>query len=133
MPEEKPRHKRHRERLDEPVHKQRDKKAARVLPHVSNCAEINLHHHGNDHQPDKDSNRHIDLAACSEFHASELTNERREKSAQQQSGDHTNPDPDSQVSFKEIETFGSGCHCFSSLFVAWMLIMLARIWRLSIR
>ncbi len=53
----------HRERLHEPVHEQRDEQAARPAADVADRAEVDLHHHRRDHQPDEDRDRDVDLAA----------------------------------------------------------------------
>ena len=63
---EQPAQKRHRKRLDQPVHHQRDANAAHVLAHFAQRGKVHLHQHRNDHHPDQHTHGQIDLG---DFHA----------------------------------------------------------------
>ena len=66
-PEKEPRQERHRERLDQPVHAERDQQTRRLAPDIRDRREVHLHHHRRDHQPDQDRDRNVDLAPVREL------------------------------------------------------------------
>ena len=69
--EEDPAQERHRERLDEPVHEERDEKAAGLPADSEEAREVDLQHHRIDHQPDEHGDRDVDLAPGAELEPSE--------------------------------------------------------------
>jgi hypothetical protein len=92
--DEQPGQKRHRERLHQPVHEQRHADAAHVLSHLVQRAEVDLHQHRDDHDPDQQAHRQIDLR---DFHAADgleyAGQELSERDARHDAQEH----PDGQV------------------------------------
>jgi hypothetical protein len=59
--DEEPAQERHRERFYGPVDEERDRDAPPMFLDPRQRRKIDLHEHGDDHQPDQDSHRHVDL------------------------------------------------------------------------
>ena len=57
----------HREGFDDPIDKEGDKETTRSLAHPPQRGEIHLHHHRNDHEPDKYRDGTIDMDALAKF------------------------------------------------------------------
>jgi hypothetical protein len=57
-------------------------------------AEINLHHHGSNHEPDQHGDGHIDVAGLSKFQAADGLDGGRQHLAEDDAGRHAEGDPD---------------------------------------
>jgi hypothetical protein len=89
-----PAQQRHRERLDRPVDEQRDADAAPVLAHLVQRAEVDLQQHRDDHHPDQQGDRQVDLG---DFHAPMAWKRRAAEMAERDADDDAQGDPDGQV------------------------------------
>jgi hypothetical protein len=109
---EQPAKQRHRERLHEPVDRNRDQQSLRPPPRAHDRSEIDLEHHGVDHQPDQQRHRHVDVTAGPEFEMLQCAYGVGQKLAEDQARSHAEPDPERQVALEPIQPLRSGCHSF---------------------
>ena len=116
IPEEQPGERRHRERLDEPVDEQRHEQAARPAADVADGAEVDLHHHRRDHQPDQHRDRDIDLAARAELEPAQGVHEhRRRRCPSSRPGHHAQRDPQRQVALEDRLSVSRRCRPATAL------------------
>ena len=99
--DEKPAEKRHRERLDRPVDKQRHADAAPMLAHPRQGSKIDLHQHGNNHQPDQRRNRQIDLG---DLGRPDNVEKGGKGMPQRDSNDDAKSDPHGKIAFEKRHT-----------------------------
>src|SRR5664280_2866662 len=100
----------HRERLDGPVDDQRDQQTFGVLADAQDAAEVDLQHHGINHEPDEDGYWQRD-AVDSQF--VESVYHSRQETAKDDAGDHASRYPQTQVFLKDAQTrlaFHFGLH-----------------------
>ncbi|CAN0617276.1 protein of unknown function [Burkholderia multivorans] len=103
--DEQPGQERHRERFDEPVDEQRHADAAKVLPDLMQRAEVHLHEHRDDHHPDEQADRQIDLC---DFHPADRVEHARRHLAGGNAGDDAEKDPCRQVALEEAHRCAGG-------------------------
>ena len=88
----------HREGFDQPVGDPGDHKPSRILPDFPDTVEIDLKHHGIDHQPNEDRYRNRDVGI---FELGKKVGNHRKKYADQHTDTHAQQDPKCQVSLKK--------------------------------
>ena len=91
--EEQPAEQRHRERLHQPVHEERDEEARWAAADAPDRREVDLQHHRVDHQPDQHGDRDVDLAAPAQLHGAQPLHEGREELARSRSRAPCRPPP----------------------------------------
>src|SRR5450759_212716 len=91
----------HRERLDGPIDDKCDQESLGVLADAHDAAEVDLQHHGIDHEPDEDGHRQGDT-----IHGQlvEGAYDPWQKTTQDDAGDHASRDPQTQVLLKDAQT-----------------------------
>ena len=90
MADENPGQQSHRERLDRPVDEKRHADATPMLANSMKGAEVDFQQHGDDHQPDQDRDRKIDLGYGG---APEKLERHRNQAAQGEPGQDAERDP----------------------------------------
>src|SRR5664280_108273 len=91
----------HRERLDGPVDDQRDQQTLGALADAHNAAEVDLQHHGINHEPDEDGYRQRDAV---DSHFVENAYHSWQETTQNDAGDHGHHHPQTHVLLKETQT-----------------------------
>jgi hypothetical protein len=96
--DEQPAKQRHGKRFHRPVDEQRYAHTAPVCPHPFKRAQVDLEQHGNDHQPDQDRHRQIDLRHLQLADGLECA---VEEVAQGDAGHDAQGNPQGQVAFEK--------------------------------
>jgi hypothetical protein len=102
--EEEPGEGRHREGLHQPVHEEGYEQAPGFSADLANGAEVDLHHHRRDHQPDEDGDRDVDLAALTELEATERVHHSRRGATEQHPHHHAQAHPEAQVALEDSKS-----------------------------
>ena len=102
---EQPAQKRHRKRLDQPVHHQRDANAPHVLAHFAQRGKVHLHQHGDDHHPDQHTHGQVDLG---DFHAPDGLERAGPQLPQPNAHHDAQEHPDGEVALEHAHALGGG-------------------------
>ena len=105
MPDEDPAQQCHRKRLDGPVDKQRDANAAPVLLDLGQRAEVHPQQHRDDHHPDQQSDRQIDLGY---LHAANRLDRAGQPLPERDADDDAQEHPDAEVALKNAQGRATG-------------------------
>lgn len=100
----------YRKRLDQPVHEQSDPDPAHVLSNLVQRAEVDLHEHRNDHDPDQQADREVDPR---HLHASDRLKYPGQNLARGDAHDDAEEDPHGQVALEDGQR-GEGMRSWSS-------------------
>src|ERR1035441_9402969 len=101
QPEEEPGEQSHGEWFDHPIHEERDEQSGGLAAHVADGAEIHLHHHGSDHQPDEDGDGQVDLSAACELQAAQALDGGGQRLAKHYADGHAKAHPEGQIAFEK--------------------------------
>ncbi|MNN40679.1 hypothetical protein D3C81_1547610 [compost metagenome] len=74
--------------------------------HLAQCRKIDLQQHGDDHYPDQQANRQVDLRV---FHAADGLEHVRHDLPQRNADDDAQRDPDGEVALEEPDGRLAGC------------------------
>ena len=91
----------HRERLDCPVDDECDHQSLGIPADAHDAAEVDLEHHGIDHEPDEDSHRDRDVV---DVHTTQSSNDAREQPTEKDPTDHAQRHPQTQVLLEDAQT-----------------------------
>ncbi len=105
MADEQPAQKCHRKRLDHPVDEQGDADALEMRADFAQRTKVHFHQHRNDHHPDQQANRQIDVR---DLHAADGLENARQQLSQANPGNDTQENPYRQVAFECVHMLG--CH-----------------------
>ena len=103
--DEKPTKSRHAEGLHDPIHKERDEQSSWLSENASDPTEVDLQHHGINHEPNENGDRDVHMGIRAEFPSPDAVRQIRVKATQSKADGHAGKYPNSQVAFKEIELF----------------------------
>ena len=96
----------HAEGLHQPVDKQCHGQAPGFCKDAAQSPEIDLQHHGKNHEPNENGDRHIHMGIGAEFELPDVAGEGGECGSQADAEAHAEKNPEREMAFKEVELLG---------------------------